>query len=127
GERRLYVEKGDLTATIAWMPGARLGLAEGLVPGRHGELLRAPALRLWAPGGDARVLGWLLVEGRRRDAAVDLLEGGPPPAGASGGGPHPGGAAGGGPGDERIGVRFDPRRYLVRWEPGAPPRLLLAD
>ena len=48
GPRRLYLEKGDRTVTLTWMPGAAVATSEGAVVGRHGEAQPAPALRLWA-------------------------------------------------------------------------------
>jgi hypothetical protein len=95
GERRLRLEAAGRVVTFAWMPGARLRVEAGP------EL----CLRLSAPGGGPRLLGWLLADGWRPDAALDVLE----------------------EGGERLGVRFEPRRYLWSWPAGAPPRLLLAD
>jgi hypothetical protein len=105
GHRRLYLEKQGVTVTFAWMRGAELARAEGVVLGHRGEPQPATALRLRAPGGGPRELAYLIAEGRRSDAGIDLLDGG----------------------EERIAIRFDPRRYLFRWDPAEPPRVLLAD
>ena len=63
------------------------------------------ALRIRIPGGGPRLLGYLLVQGRRRDADLDVIDGD----------------------EEKIALRFDPRRYLLGWEPESVPRLLMAD
>jgi len=105
GDRRLFLEHGDSTVTVSWLRGVETETVTNSVPASHGRIAPSTALRFRLPGGGPRLFAILIAEGRRRDAELDVLE----------------------EGEERIGVRFDPRRYLLRWERGTPPRLLLAD
>lgn len=107
GERRLFCEGPEgTTVTLAWLPGMDVDTAATKVPDDEGEPAPSISIRFWTPGGGVRVLGFLLAQGRRRDAALDVVE-----------------TAGG----ERIGLRFDPRRYLLQWDQSSVPRTLLAD
>jgi len=105
GPRRLYLEWPGRSATLAWLPGADIRTEEIEVADADGALRLSTAIDVWVPGGGERLIGWVLAHGRRRDTQMDVIDAD----------------------EERLGVRFDPRRYYIAWERGGTPRVLFAD